>query len=87
LNSRALIRRELKIKTSFNGSLDTLLDMLNNIRLATILENTETRGKVKASYKLEEMEPEEKILMNGLNIMDLHEKRPKLQGVGVYMGN
>lgn len=81
----AIIWREVKIKISFNGTLDTLLDTLNNIRLATLLEDTKTRGPIKASYKLEEMTAEEKQILDALNIMDFHERRPKLNGVGVYI--
>jgi transposase len=80
-----LIWREVKTKTSFNGTLDTLLDMLNNIRLATLLEDTKKRGRIKASYKLEEMASEEKQIMEALNIIDFHEHRSKLNGVGVYI--
>lgn len=79
-----IIWKEAKEKTGFKGSLDTLLNMLGNIRLATILEDSKTRGKVKAIYKLEEMETDEKKLMEALNLMDFHNKRPKFKGVGVY---
>lgn len=79
----ALTWREAKTKIAFNGSLDTLLDTLNNIRLATLLEDT-NKGHVRASYKLEDMTDDEKKLMEALNIMNFHEHKPKLEGVGVY---
>ena len=75
--------RQAKL-VGFRGNLSTFLDTLNNIRLATILEETTTRGRVKASYKLEEMSPEENLLMEGLQIKDLHLKRLKFTNVGVY---
>ena len=81
----AIIWREAKTKASFNGTLDTLLDTLNNVRLATLLEDTKTRGRIKASYKLEEMTNEEKQIVEALSIIDFHERRPKLNGVGVYI--
>ena len=59
--------------------------MLNDIRLATVLEESKTRGKVKAIYKLEEMSEEENLLLEALEIKDLHNDRPKLKGVGVYI--
>jgi len=55
----AIVWRQAKLGTRFTGALDTLLDMLNNIRLGTILEESKTRGRVKATYKLEEMSDEE----------------------------
>jgi len=80
----AILWRQARLKAQFNGSLDTLLDMLNNIRLATLLEESNTRGRVKAIYKLEEMSNDENLLLEALEIKDLHNDRPKLKGVGVY---
>ena len=80
----AILWRQARSKAQFNGSLDTLLDMLNNIRLATLLEESNTRGKVKAIYKLEETSEEENLLLEALKIKDLHNDRPKLKCVGVY---
>lgn len=79
-----LIWREIRIKTSFNGNLDTLLDKLSNVRLATLLEDKKSCGCVKAVYKLEEMAKDEKQIMDALGITDFHDRRPKLPGVGVY---
>lgn len=79
-----ILWREARSKAKFNGCLDTLLDMLNSIRLATLLEESKTRGKVKAVYKLEETSKEENLLLEALEIKDFHNDRPKLKGVGVY---
>jgi transposase len=79
-----LIWRQVKIQAQFSGTLDTLLDTLNNIRLATLLEETKTSGKIKAIYKLEEMAENESKIMEALCLKDFHINRPKLQGVGVY---
>ena len=80
----AIVWRQAKIEARFTGALDTLLDMLNNIRLGSILEESKTRGKVKAIYKLEEMSDEEDAIMEALAIKDFHNNRPKFKGVGVY---
>ena len=80
----AIVWREARLKAQFTGTIDRLLDTLNNIRLTTILKETTTRGRVKALYKLEEMSDEENRIMEVLNIKDLHNDRPKLLGVGVY---
>ena len=73
-----------RIGAQFSGTLDSLLDTLNNIRLASILEESKTRGAVKAIYKLEEVSECENRLMEALEIKDLHNNRPKINGVGVY---
>lgn len=79
-----ILWRQARSKTKFNGCLDTLLNMLNNVRLATLLEKSKTRGKVKAVYKLEETSDKENLLLEALEIKDFHNDRPKLKGVGVY---
>ena len=75
---------EAKAHAQFKGTLNTLLDTLNNIKLSTLLEETKSRGRVKATYQLEEMSDEESLLMNALGIMDFHKYRLKLQGLSVY---
>lgn len=80
----AIAWSQVKLNTQFNGSLDSLLTSLNNIRLGTILEESKTRGKIKAIYKLENMSEDENMLMEALEIKNFHNDRPKLHGVGVY---
>lgn len=76
--------RKARLGAQFGGTLDSLLDILGNIRLAAILEESKTRGAVKAIYKLEEMTDEEKKLMQALEIKDMHNNRTRINGVGVY---
>jgi transposase len=80
----SIIWGEAKLKASYAGSLDNLLDMLNNIRLGTILEESKKTGKPKATYKLEEMTEYEKKIMQVLGIEKDHNERPKIRNVGVY---
>ena len=80
----SIVWHQAKAHAPFTGTLDTLLDTLNNIRLSAMLENTKARGRVKATYQLEEMSEEESLLMNTLGIMDFHKHRLKLQGLSVY---
>ena len=79
-----IICRQVKIKIGYNHCIDTLLDTLNNIRLATLLEESTTRGRVRTEYKLEVMSEEENMIMDALEIMNLHINHPKFNGVGVY---
>jgi transposase len=80
----ALVWREARMKADFTGTLDTLLDTLNNIRLATLLEVTGKRGKPKATRQLEEMTEDQVCLMDALNLADIHKKPLKIKGVRVY---
>ena len=80
----ALIFRQAKLKAKYRGCLDSLLDLLNNIRLGTILEKPNGRGKPKAIYKLEQMDMAEALLLDALGIAEFHKSRPKIKGVSVY---
>jgi hypothetical protein len=44
----AIVWRQAKTGARFRGALDTLLDILNNIRLGATLEESKTGGRVKA---------------------------------------
>ena len=72
------------MKTDFTGTLDTLIDTLNNIRLATLLEMSGKRGKPKATRQIEEMTGAQRRLLDDLNLADVHKKPLKIKGVSVY---
>jgi transposase len=80
----SLIWREARIKADFTGTLDALLDTLNNIRLTTLLEMSGKRGTPKATRQIEEMTDDQSRLMDGLTLMDVHKKPFKIEGIGVY---
>ncbi len=79
-----LLWRQARLQAEFRGTLDTLLDTLNNVRLGTVLEGIKSKGRSKAIYKLEEMTSDENQLMEALNLIDFHQKRPKINGLVVY---
>jgi len=80
----SLIWREVRIKADFTGTLDTLLDTLNNIRLTTLLEMSGQRGTPRATRQIEEMTEDQRRLMDSLNLADVHKKPLKIKGVSVY---
>lgn len=79
-----LIWRELRLKIQYKHSVDTLLDTLNRVRLATLVEVTGKQGKPKPTFQLEKMDREETKIFKALQLLDYHVKRPKIKGVGVY---
>ncbi|MEE8059673.1 MAG: IS1634 family transposase [Pseudomonadales bacterium] len=79
-----LVYKQVKTQCAFTGSLDSLLETLNHIRLGALLEESTTPGKAKAIYKLEEMTEEDQAILQALAIEDMHHQRPTLKGVGVY---
>ncbi len=80
----SLIWREARMKANFTGTLDTLLDTLNDIRLTTFLEMSGKRGTPKAMRQIEEMTDDQSRLMDSLNLADLHKTPFKIKGVSVY---
>jgi len=79
-----IIWREARLKAGYKGSLDNLLDILNNIRLGAMLEESKKTGKPKAIYKLEGMTKDEKWIIKALGVENDHNERPKIRNVGVY---
>lgn len=79
-----LLWREAKEKAHFRGTLDSLLDTLNNIRLAALIERKSGRGRPKVTYQLEQMSEEETALVEALGIAESHIRRPRIPGVSVY---
>ena len=71
-------------KAGYAGTLDSLLDELNSIRLAAIVEAAKGRGKPKVAYQLEQLDPQQEMLVHALEIEDTHRNRPEIEGVGVY---
>jgi transposase len=80
----SIIWREAKLKAGYRESPDSLLDLLNNVRLGTMLEDSKKTGKPKATYMLEELNDVEKRIMIALNVENAHNEPPKIKNVGVY---
>ena len=80
----AIVLREAKMNAAFKGSMDSLLDTLNGIRLAAYIEPSTKRGRRKITYQLEQLHPHEHRLAQALNILDAHIHPPKLKGFSVY---
>ena len=79
-----LVWKQAREKTGFTSSLDSLLDLLSNIRLAALIESKKGRGRPKVTYQLEEMSEQETRLVEALGIAETHLRRPKIDGIGVY---
>lgn len=80
----AILWRQARLKADFRGSLNSLLDLLNSVRLSTLLEKNNTRGRVKTIHKLEELTDEQTHIMKALKIDNFHVATPKFDSVGVY---
>jgi transposase len=79
-----LVWKQVRQKANFKGSLGTLLNTLNFIRLATLIEKTSKQGKPKVRYQLETMSNQDKAILEALGIQSTHLKHPQFKGVGVY---
>lgn len=79
-----LLWKQAREQAGYKGTLDTLLDTLNTIRLAALVQAPNGRGKPKVTYQLEQLDAAESALVQALGIAELHTKRPKIKGLGVY---
>jgi len=71
-------------KNGFAGSLDHLMDALNEIRLSRRIIYSGKQGKPKIEESLEEMSQEQQTLMQIFNLSAMHLKPFKMQGVNSY---
>ncbi|MFO8163704.1 MAG: IS1634 family transposase [Desulfatiglandales bacterium] len=65
--------KRAKEQTGFTGSPHTLLEKLSAIRLATFIERpkAKTKGRYKATYQLEDMDPDILDLAQGMGVTDM----------------
>jgi transposase len=80
----ALMWRQARLKAEYTGTLNNLLNRLNEIRLATIITAGGKKGKAKVTRQLEEMSSEQIKFANALELTDLHKKKMKIEGISVY---
>ncbi len=80
----SLIWRELKQNIQYKGSINALCNLLKNIRLTSILERDKGNKRLKVTYKLEDMEKEEKQIFKTLGIEEFHKDRPMFENFSVY---
>lgn len=79
----AIIFHESK-KAGFKGNLNSLLEILNKIRLTTTIDISGKKGRPRCNYLLEEMTMEQNQIFKFLKLENLHLKKIKIKGVGVY---
>ncbi len=68
-----IAHKRAKESVGFKGSPHTLLEKLSAIRLATFIESPpqKTKGRYKANYRLEEMDPDIYEIAEAMNVTDL----------------
>ena len=79
----ALIWQDAR-EAGFCGSLDGLLDFLNDIRLSRRVEMSGKKGKPKVIDELEKMSVEQTVLFKALDLSKAHLKPLKIVGVNSY---
>ena len=74
-----IAHKKAKEELKFTESVDTLLEKLSSIRLATLIERPpqKTKGKYQAVYRLEERDPDVERLAQGMGITKKKLKRMK----------
>ncbi len=71
-------------KVGFKGSLDSLLDTLNNIRLIRSIEGLGKKGRPKIVFELEEISSMQKTLLETFDMFSIHSKPIKIDGFHHY---
>ena len=71
-------------KKGFSGSLDHLMDSLNEVRLSRRVIHSGKQGKPKIEESLEEMSKEQQPLMQTFDLLTIHFKPFKMTGISSY---
>jgi transposase len=79
----SIIWKIAREKCGYGGTLDNLLDLLNGVRLAALIE-PKAGGGEKVDYCLERMNQEEQKLIEAFAIGETHLRPLKIPGFGVY---
>jgi len=68
-----VVFKQARERAKFSGSPHNLMEKLSEIRLATLIDapNQKSKGRYKATYQLEEMEPDVKELADAMGISQL----------------
>ncbi|MCK4981907.1 MAG: hypothetical protein KAS17_03235, partial [Victivallaceae bacterium] len=77
-----LLWKTIREKTDYKGNLDNLLDALNDIRLAIILNNE--KKKIDVNYQLEALDEKEEKFMESLSCLNVHKRKMQINGISVY---
>lgn len=80
----SLLYRQARKKADYQGSINTFLNELKNIRLGTILNKTGKHEKIKVQYSIEEMSDREKVLFEALDLQKQVKRKVKIKGFSVY---
>ena len=80
----ALIYKMIKDSTDYTGSMSSLLSILDNVRLGSIIRKTGKKGRPAVEYSIESMDAESTMVVETLRIEDIHNKRPKIAGLNNY---
>ena len=65
--------KKAREKAAFTGTTHALLEKLSDIRLVTFIDSPlqKTKGRYKAVYRLEEMDPDIQVLAEGMGLGEL----------------
>ena len=80
----ALLYKRAKEEAGFAGSMSSFLNKLDNMRLGSIISDTGKKGAPRVEYQLEVLDSDDQVLLDCLDLQNIHITRPKVSGLGVY---
>lgn len=81
----SLIWRQLKKEINYTGSINSMCNSLKNIRLTTLIEKNKKNGRIKATYKLEQMDEQENKIFEALGLHNYHNQKHNYKNLSVYI--
>ena len=80
----ALLYKQAREKADYSGCMRSFLDILDNIRLGSIIKTSNKPGRPRVEYSVEDPEDRAVPFIDIFKLEDLHKKRPKIVGISTY---
>jgi transposase len=79
-----LLYKQAREKAGFTGCMSNFLDMLDNIRLGSVIRESGKRGRPSIEYSIEHFEDDVLPIIDIFGLKDLHKNKPKITGLSSY---
>ena len=79
-----LLYKQAREKTGYTGCMNRFLDILDNVRLGSIIYDSGKSGRPRVEYSIETPEDNALPFIDVFKLEDLHKNRPKITGISKY---
>ena len=79
-----LLYKQVRENAGFSGCMSKFLDILDNIRLGSIIQESDKKGRPRVEFAVEMPDESESSFIRLFKLNDVHKNRPKIKGLSKY---